>query len=1082
MSTTDAAASMSVRVLGEIAIDSNGGAIALPTSLRAVALLGWLAIHPGARPRSEIASSLWPDVPDSSARNSVRNALWSLRQALNGHADAVLDTSRNRIGLRNVLVDLQQFEELVGADRLDDALALASGELLAGLDGEWALLARETHRDRLITLLTASSNAAAAEGNHGLAIARAQAAAELNPLSESCARLLMRCYDEAGDRSVALGVYARVVDRLRRELKIAPSEETWRLAETMRTRQNPTHRHGQPQTSWPPTESPLHHVRRNRLVGRDRELGMLERAWRSAQSGAGGVAIVHGEAGIGKTRLVAELGEIARSSGALTAMGTTSAINGAPYWPWAELGSALFRGLGGVPGDRPFTAALAPLLPTHIQPGAPGPPEYEQARLSEGLLDLLEFAASRTPLLLILEDMHASDEASAAVLAGASRRVRDLPVLLVWTRRNGPVRATLAEVEHAAAHSHVILAQVGLERLDDKSISIIARDVGRLDEDAVKTIVACADGNALLAVEAARTMMRGDRSLPEGLRSTVRAASAHLSAQSASLCAVLAVAGRPTRVEDIGRRSELGDDDALDAAFESAHDAGLLQINDGLLDFQHALLREAYYADLPALQRARLHRAAARDLDENGEPELAGEAARHLIAAGDQKGATGLLLRAARHAVSLGALSRAEELLTEALQLAPADVAIILELAEVAAHRGLATESQARFERALDGLMSADDPVGVATAHIRWAEWNTGPLCRPQVARQSVGTALEVLDTAGISAIRLRLDAQAFLALCEAMAGDPEVCEALLDSIDAQCRRLPAEPIRDIRRHVARSLAHMRQGRFDEVAESGRAAAAIARSIGRQDLMYGSLVNAAAGLAATGEYADALQLLDEIGSVPSTGSLPLATEAEVQMSRAWLMSQLNRHPEATRVAHSAQRLAERIGAVELSASADAEAGRVLLRAGHYQQAAALLGRALDVEATSMGRPLARLQRAEALARSGSLDDAKAELAATALEPVGRSDWPDVLVARMSSVRALIAAANGDSTAAQHHLQRAAACWRRRIAAADAGERYSAVLSDLGRPVIGLISPSDELDLVLADLAQLQPNEGTHANL
>jgi DNA-binding SARP family transcriptional activator len=134
---------------------------------------------------------MWPDVPDSSARNSVRTALWSLRQALNGHADAVLDTSRNRIGLRNVSVDLHRFEELVDTDRLDEALALASGELLAGLDGEWAILARETHRDRLITLLIASSNAAAAEGNHGLAIARARTAAELNPLSESCARLLM---------------------------------------------------------------------------------------------------------------------------------------------------------------------------------------------------------------------------------------------------------------------------------------------------------------------------------------------------------------------------------------------------------------------------------------------------------------------------------------------------------------------------------------------------------------------------------------------------------------------------------------------------------------------------------------------------------------------------------------------------------------------------------------------------------------------------------------------------------------------------------------------------------------------------
>jgi DNA-binding SARP family transcriptional activator len=87
----------------------------------------------------------------------------------------------------------------------------------------------------VISLLADSSDKAAADGNFSVAIARARQASELNPLSERCARLLMRRYDDVGDRSVALAVYRRIVDRLRRELKIAPSEETWRLAEKIRT-------------------------------------------------------------------------------------------------------------------------------------------------------------------------------------------------------------------------------------------------------------------------------------------------------------------------------------------------------------------------------------------------------------------------------------------------------------------------------------------------------------------------------------------------------------------------------------------------------------------------------------------------------------------------------------------------------------------------------------------------------------------------------------------------------------------------------------------------------------------------------
>jgi len=791
---------------------------------------------------------------------------------------------------------------------------------------------------------------------------------------------------------------------------------------------------------------------------------------------------MHGEAGIGKTRLIAELSSLAGQDGALTAVGTTSNIGRAPYGPWAELGSALLRGLGGVPHDEPFTTALAPLLPTLIHPAAPGPPDFEEARLIEGLLDLLEFAATRKPLLLVLEDMHACDEASAVVLARATRRIHDLRVLVVETRRDHPFPPALADAENTGRHSGALLAQIGLQRLGDAAIAEIVRNVGVVDQDAIETVVWSAEGNALLAVEAARAIVRGDTSLAEGLRSTVRAARAHLTTPSQVLCELLAVAGRPLSVNDVRRRAQPDDDAEFDGAFEGAHDAGLLLIVDGVVDFRHALLRDAYYADLPELLRTRLHAAAARDIDENGEPELAGEAARHLLAAGDREGAAGLLVRAATHALSLGALTRAEELLTEAAQLQPSDAGISLELAGVAAHRGLTAEAQERFERALAAIEGADDAVGVATAHILWAEWNTGPLCRPQVARHSVGIALEVLDTAGISATRLRLQAQAFMALCEAMAGDPDVCEQLLDGIDAQCSQLPPDPIRDIRRHVARTLAHIRQGRFDEVAEAGRAAAAIARSIGRQDLLYGSLVNATAGLAATGDYAHALQLLDELGSVPSGGTLPMATEAEVQMSRAWLMSRLGRHAEAGRVAGSAQRIAERVGSAELTAMADAETGRVHLRAGSYTEAATLLAQALEVQDAAIGRPTARLQRAEALTRLGRIDEAKEELAATVLEPVGHSDWPDTLVARMASVRGLIAAAEGDSPAAEHHFDRAAACWRRRIDAADAGERYTAVLADLGRPVIGLMSPADELELVLADIERLDTTGGHHAHL
>lgn len=89
------------------------------------------------------------------------------------------------------------FDELVADDHLDEALAVSSGELQAGLDGEWAILARESHRDKVIALLGDRSDKAAANGDLALAIERARQAAEFNPLSETSARLLMRRYEEA---------------------------------------------------------------------------------------------------------------------------------------------------------------------------------------------------------------------------------------------------------------------------------------------------------------------------------------------------------------------------------------------------------------------------------------------------------------------------------------------------------------------------------------------------------------------------------------------------------------------------------------------------------------------------------------------------------------------------------------------------------------------------------------------------------------------------------------------------------------------------------------------------------------------
>jgi len=256
--------------------DVDGREIPEPTSRRAWALLGWLALHPGLHSRADVAARLWPDVPDASARQSMRSAVWSLRQVLDEHDPAALVTTRERIGLcTDAEVDVREFDRLLAAGRLADAVEAGDGDLLPGVDDEWALIVRDEHRQRVVATLALLAEGAPPSD----AVGWAKRAAALDPLSEEAARALMSCLAAAGDRPAALGEYRKLADRLRRELRLAPSEPTWQLAERIRT------------------ESPDVPVLHSRpgvlpLVGRTEEFRALRAAWTAAQAGHGGLAIV----------------------------------------------------------------------------------------------------------------------------------------------------------------------------------------------------------------------------------------------------------------------------------------------------------------------------------------------------------------------------------------------------------------------------------------------------------------------------------------------------------------------------------------------------------------------------------------------------------------------------------------------------------------------------------------------------------------------------------------------------------------------------------------------------------------------
>lgn len=127
---------------------------------------------------------------------------------------------------------------------------------------------------------------------------------------------------------------------------------------------------------------------------------------------------------------------------------------------------------------------------------------------------------------------------------------------------------------------------------------------------------------------------------------------------------------------------------------------------------------------------------------------------------------------------------------------------------------------------------------------------------------------------------------------------------------------------------------------------------------------------------------------------------------------------------------------------------------------------------IDSPAVRQPPAAAQFERAEALARLRHSDEAERELRQAVMEPVRPGDWPDTLVARIARVQGLVAAARGDQALAVRRLEEAAQVWRGRVGAADAGERWSSALADLGRPVVGVVEPERELARVLEDLEGL----------
>jgi DNA-binding CsgD family transcriptional regulator len=476
------------------------------------------------------------------------------------------------------------------------------------------------------------------------------------------------------------------------------------------------------------------------LVGRVEELELLEAARGRAADAGPAVVLVGGEAGVGKTRVVAELTTRCAAEGTrVLAGGCIPVGDGAlPYAPIVEALRALLADVGASAVRElvgPSWPELARLLPALGDPEAGPAGQGAQARLFELLLGLLGRLSAQAPLVLVVEDLHWADRSTRDLLAFLVRNLRRERVLLVVTYRNdepgqqrlGPY---LAELDRAGRVERIELARLDQVRTGAQLVGILGAAPA---SELVGAVFARSEGNPFFTEELVAVVRAGSGELPATLRDLLGGRVQALPGPARQVLAVVAVAGRQVSHRLLASVAGL-DDRLLVEALRAAVASQLLVTRPGEdgYEVRHALLREVIDADLLPGERARLHARLAQTLTE--QPELAdgppavaaAELAAHWDAAGELERAlpaaveAGLAAeRAYAFPEALQHYERALELwarVPQAAEVSPLDRITLLERAAEAAH--LLDEYPRAVELVRDALGGVDLAADSARADL----------------------------------------------------------------------------------------------------------------------------------------------------------------------------------------------------------------------------------------------------------------------------------------------------------------------------------------------------------------------------
>jgi DNA-binding SARP family transcriptional activator len=640
---------LKIDTLGGLTITQDGEPVTQLATRKVAALLVYLACSGRPSAREVLAEFLWEERTPERALGSLRVALTSLRK----HLDDYLLITRDTVAIdpdAEVQLDVRDLEAHLRAGRIDVALALYQGEFLQGfyLRGalafdDWATQERERLHLAMVAALHSQVDRDLAGGAFRAGIDHALRLLALDPLLETTHRQMMLLLAASGQRSAALAQYETCRQLLAEELGVEPLPETRAVYEGVL--------HGAPlqapapvrDAAWgtlPSLDMPL--------IGREKELSQLAGACASARAGQGGVILISGEAGIGKSRLVQELFTRWRGQALFLTGAGYRELQTMPYHPVVGALRSAFKHQPAATHlwadtrhqvQPVWLAEASRLLPElrDMYPDLPAPietgPEQARTRLFEALSQLtLSLAEGPHPLLLCLDDIHWADSTTLEWLVYLARELRGSRLLVVGTYRSEEADA-VSGLRGGLARLG-LLADLRLAVLDEAAVLEMLQHLYGHERSAIAVadrLQRTTGGNPFFLMETLRALIEAGEKLEDlasedlpisaTVRETVKVRLGRLSPVARQVLEAGAVLGPAFRFEIVCQTAGRGEMEALNGLDELL-DRQVLEEQDIGYQFHHEIIRAAVYGELSCGRRRLLHRRAGEALEREEQPEL----------------------------------------------------------------------------------------------------------------------------------------------------------------------------------------------------------------------------------------------------------------------------------------------------------------------------------------------------------------------------------------------------------------------------------------------------------------------------